>query len=245
MHTRTAPARFVDEHEGAPDRGRSRPDHTSLRTVSHDANEIYGEKKVFSGETAAPSATRPGPPHTRRGAQAPPSSSETRPPIPRTTRHRTPRTHPSQLKPRSARPPLTRRQSVAWPTPIARRISDAAASCTATEMRCITNGMYLRVDHVASVSYSPCVSLLARASAAPLSSSSSAGPSVFDLSVSGRPPTSSEAAGPLEKKQNKTVLRPPSPHDASRRRAAGGPGAPQAKILWWDHPQNHFFYTFG
>ena len=30
-----------------------------------------------------------------------------------------------------------------------------------------------------------------------------AGPSVFDLSVSGRPPTSSEAAGPLEKKQNK------------------------------------------
>ena len=29
------------------------------------------------------------------------------------------------------------------------------------------------------------------------------GPSVFDLSVSGRPPTSSEAAGPLEKKQNK------------------------------------------
>jgi hypothetical protein len=34
---------------------------------------------VFSGETAAPSATRPGPPHTRRGAQAPPSSPETRP----------------------------------------------------------------------------------------------------------------------------------------------------------------------
>ena len=48
--------------------------------------------------------------------------------------------------------------AVAWPTPIARRISDAAASCTATEMRCITNGMYLRVDHVASVSYSPCAS---------------------------------------------------------------------------------------
>ena len=29
------------------------------------------------------------------------------------------------------------------------------------------------------------------------------GRSGFDLSVSGRPPTSSEAAGPLEKKQNK------------------------------------------
>ena len=55
--------------------------------------------------------------------------------------------------------------AVAWPTPIARRISDAAAICTATEMRCITNGTYLRVDHVASVSYSPYVSLLARASA--------------------------------------------------------------------------------
>ena len=67
------------------------------------------------------------------------------------------------------------------------------------------------------------------------------GRSVFDLSVSGRPPTSSEAAGPLEKNKTTPVF--------SRYTAAfyvvGGPGAPQAKILWWDHPQNHFFYTFG
>ena len=89
------------------------------------------------------------------------------------------RTH-ARPTPQSTQTPLSasaaHATAVAWPTPIARRISDAAASCTATEMRCITNGMYLRVDHVASVSYSPCVSLLARASAAPLSSSSSAGP---------------------------------------------------------------------
>ena len=62
----------------------------------------------------------------------------------------------------------------------------------------------------------------------------------FDLSVSGRPPTSSEAAGALEKKKALFF---------SRYTAAfyvvGGPGAPQAKILWWDHPQNLFFYTFG
>ena len=35
------------------------------------------------------------------------------------------------------------------PMPSACRISEAAAICVATEMRCITNGMNLRVDHVA------------------------------------------------------------------------------------------------
>ena len=68
-----------------------------------------------------------------------------------------------------------------------------------------------------------------------------AGRSGFDLSVSGRPPTSSEAAGPQKKTKQALFF--------SRYTAAfyvvGGPGAPQAKILWWDHPQNHFFYTFG
>ena len=40
------------------------------------------------------------------------------------------------------------------PMPSACRISEAAAICVATEMRCITNGMNLRVDHVASASNS-------------------------------------------------------------------------------------------
>ena len=39
---------------------------------------LVDSKKVFSGETSAPSATRPGPPHTPR-SRAPPSSPETRP----------------------------------------------------------------------------------------------------------------------------------------------------------------------
>jgi hypothetical protein len=36
------------------------------------------------------------------------------------------------------------------PRPSACRISVAAAICTATEMRCMTKGTYLRVAHVAS-----------------------------------------------------------------------------------------------
>ena len=44
------------------------------------------------------------------------------------------------------------------PRPSACRISDAAAICTATEMRCMTKGTYLRVAHVASRSNSACVS---------------------------------------------------------------------------------------
>ena len=59
-------------------------------------------------------------------------------------------------------------EAAAMPMPSACRISEAAAICVATEMRCITNGMNLRVDHVASASNSPCVSLLPRASAASL-----------------------------------------------------------------------------
>ena len=42
------------------------------------------------------------------------------------------------------------------PRPSACRISDAAAICTATEMRCMTKGTYLRVAHVASRSNSLC-----------------------------------------------------------------------------------------
>ena len=71
------------------------------RKLEHDRDHKQRDrdrkKKVFSGETAAPSATRPGPPHTRRGAQAPPSSSETRPTIPRTARHRTPVNSPCTI----------------------------------------------------------------------------------------------------------------------------------------------------
>ena len=52
------------------------------------------------------------------------------------------------------------------PRPSACRISVAAAICTATEMRCMTKGTYLRVAHVASRSNSACVSRLARCSAA-------------------------------------------------------------------------------
>ena len=64
---------------------------------------------------------------------------------------RSARTHPSQLKPRSARPPLTRRQSPGQPpspgeSPT-RRQAAPRRRCAASQ----TNGMYLRVDHVASV----------------------------------------------------------------------------------------------
>ena len=49
-------------------------------------------------------------------------------------------------------------------------------SQVATDTRYMTNGTYPRVDHVASDSNSPCVSLLSRGSAAPLISSTRAGP---------------------------------------------------------------------
>ena len=111
-----------------------------LRTQIHATRT---KTSFLGGETAAPSATRPGPPHTRRGGTG----------IAQLTRDKTP--HPSRRPPSHAHtqfnsnPAATQRvfsasaahaTAVAWPTAIARRISDAAATCTATEMCCITNG---------------------------------------------------------------------------------------------------------
>ena len=77
------------------------------------------------------------------------------------------------------------------PRPRACRISDAAAICTATEMRCMTKGMYFRVAHVASRSNSACVSRFERSSAALRMRPSVLGPSPPQTSTS-----SSSASSP-------------------------------------------------
>ena len=137
----------------APAAGRLPPDRPPSSPLLDTFACLELKKKssrVFSGETAAPSATRPGPPHTRRAERDAPRATAHTPRSTGTAQlirgkpHRPPSHAPHA--PQSTQTPLSasaaHATAVAWPTPIARRISDAAASCTATEMRCITNGMY-------------------------------------------------------------------------------------------------------
>jgi hypothetical protein len=109
------------------------------------------------------------PPHTSDGAHAPrrahgpPRSALARPQKPRT--QQLPTTPSQPLDPTHPSPLVTSTRALTTPTkpgscPVpysACRISEAAAIWIATDMRCMTNGVNLRVGHVVR---GPCVSLL-------------------------------------------------------------------------------------
>ena len=126
--------------------------------------------KNFPGETAAHERRRPHAPRDRQTdrtdepprAAGPPQRAGTRShahsnsPPPQHSLPLDPLSLDSSPHSAATAAAHSRRRPKARLMPSACRISETAAICIATEMCCMTSGVNLRVDHVASASYSPC-----------------------------------------------------------------------------------------